>query len=158
MNHISKIILNLVMLTTCCFATDTSPFTAKNINIDFGQGRIATFGFQFGGLQWVKHAQSSKVSAIELTFNNGKKALINPSDFKDLDLIDLMHCELEIAGRQGGTWALKSRIKNKALKHRIADDYVVFSFRDYKYVSRSLEINESRNKKIKPNKTLHANP
>ena len=81
-----------------------------------------------------------------LSFSNGKIAEVPAEGIKDIDLVDLMVSQIEAISENGDDWALCVRIRNRAdVKYRIADDWVVFIFRDHAYKERWLEINDKNN-------------
>ena len=140
----------LVLASTfSCFATSTVPFKASKITVDYGQGRKAIFTLDIPGLAHGKRRyQIPKVIGVEFVFANGKTAKIPKEGLAGIEIIDI-HSTMIETGIGNGNWFLTTRIKNReALPRRIANDWVVFVFKNFKYEKRWLELNDKWNSAI----------
>ncbi|NWK57682.1 hypothetical protein HW115_18840 [Verrucomicrobiaceae bacterium N1E253] len=135
-----------IFTATTSFGTSTIPFKVSKITVDYGQGRKAIFSFDIGGLaHGDKRHKIPKVVAVEFVFSNGTTAKISAEGLKGIEIIDI-HSTMIETGVKKGSWFLTTRIKNvKKLDDRVANDWVVFVFKAYKYERRWLERNSPRN-------------
>ena len=125
------------------FGTQTNPFKAASVTVDYTQGRKVVFTTDMAGLGFDRN-KLPKVVGVWFVFEEGKVAEVPAEALKDIQVINVQSAMIE-TGIGDGNWFLTARITNKEkLEKRIADDWVVLVFKNYKYESRWLERNKKR--------------
>lgn len=139
----------LVLSEPWAEAHSTLPFKASEVTVDFGQKRAAKFFYHgFKGHFSPDHATIPKVERIEFTFSNGNVAKIPKSVCDQIHILDPSIAMIE-SGPANGEWFLTVRIKNiQNLTKRIANDWAVLVFTEYKFERFWLERNKQRKAKI----------
>ena len=134
------IAIALLFLSVHAHATSTIPFKGSKITIEFPHGRKAVFT-----LNQASRYETPQIIGVQFVFSNGKTADVPQGELNGIKLIDVLNTEIETLVEEG-SWALTVRIENqRKIPNRVADDWVVFIFKDYKYTSKWLELNEDRN-------------
>jgi len=176
MKSLLAIIQSLAFASALCSATSTVPFKPRAMTVDYGMGRAATFTFEPSRLEMeinkgkedhhkaafsFDHTEKPKVEkperdwtqpgtrivSVEFTFSNGLKASVAEVDLNDIEIIEIDRSEIETLSAEG-SWALSVKIKNlQEIPDRVADDRVVFIFKNHQYSKRRLEINYKWNAK-----------
>ena len=159
MNRPFLIILFSIFSVIGVEAYQALPFKAAEIKIDFGQKRSATFKYDGMKDQFSSdHHTLPKVEGIKFTFSDGKIANVPSTVFQKMQILDPSMAMIE-SGPAEGQWFLSVRIKNtENIADRVANDWVVFVFTNYKYEKFWLERNENRKATITKAEKAARNP